>query len=220
MNDPYKVLGIAYGSSMERVDAAYRELAAQYQNNPAKMNEINEAYDTIVLGKAPQNYASDNQYYYSSTDYTDIRNRINTGNYDDAQILLDGIPYNNRNAEWYYLKGLICQNKGWLEEAYSNFSTAKSMDPSNSTYASACDNADRARNGGYKSGRSKRHDGAELCAICSGAACLDSCCDCDGCCDCDSCCSCDDCDFCSICSGLICADSCCECMGGDLISCC
>ena len=50
MRDPYEILGVPRGSGMDRVNAAYRELARKYQDSdPKKMDEINAAYDAIAM---------------------------------------------------------------------------------------------------------------------------------------------------------------------------
>ena len=60
VNDPYKVLEISPEATDEEVKTAYREMARKYHpdnyaNNPLsdlaqeKMQEINEAYDTILI---------------------------------------------------------------------------------------------------------------------------------------------------------------------------
>ena len=204
MNDPYEVLGIQPSATDEEVKAAYREMARKYHpdnysNNPLsdlaqeKMQEINEAYDTIIRqrrqgGGAPggQRGPSGGAGAYSSR-FHDIRNMISSNRIMDAETLLDGVPAQTRDAEWYYLKGSVLYKKGWLEDAYSHFSTACRMDPSNQEYRMALSQMNMQRqSGGYRTtGRSA--------GGCSG---------------------------CEVCQGLICADCCCECMGGDLISCC
>lgn len=194
MRNPYDVLGVERGADMTRVNAAYRELAKKYQgSNCAEMDEINAAYDAIVMqSSGTSGYTSaGGGYSYSYTggaDYSDIRAKINAHRLEDAQTLLDGIPEGMRNAEWYYLKGTVQHKKGWLEEAVRNFSTACSMDPGNNTYKMAYNKANQARAGGY---RTEKHPGSN-----AGTA------------------------MCNLCSGLLCADTCCECLGCDLIPCC
>ena len=59
MRNPYEVLGVREGSSIEEVKKAYKELVRkyhpdQYQNHPLsdlaeeKLKEINEAYDVLM----------------------------------------------------------------------------------------------------------------------------------------------------------------------------
>lgn len=200
--DPYKVLGISPDATDEEVKEAYRRLARKYHpdnyaNNPLsdlaeeKMQEINEAYDKIVqMRRQGKNYSGSGGQYQGSNKYFDIRNMINSGRILDAEMLLDGIPYASRDAEWYFLKGSVLYKKGWLEDAYHHFSTAVQMDPSNMEYRTALNQLNfQRRTGGYRTqpGNYRRNS---------------------------------DCSGCDVCTGLICADCCCECMGGDLIRCC
>ena len=137
MKNPYDVLGVPQGASKEQVNAAYRELLRRYQNSgeQKKIDELNEAYDSLIMGgsySSRSSYSSQSS-YSSFADYSDIRAKINSGRLDDAQTLLDGIPEGSRDAQWYYLKGTIQQKRGWLEEAAKNFATASNLDPSNNT---------------------------------------------------------------------------------------
>lgn len=192
MRDPYEILGVPRGSGMDRVNAAYRELARKYQDSdPKKLDEINAAYDAIAMdspGTGGYSSAGSSYTYAGTADYSDIRAKINANRLEDAQVLLDGIPESVRDAQWYYLKGTIQQKRGWLEEAANNFGRACDMDPTNNTYKMAFNKVNQARSGGYRAERRKDSD--------SG------------------------CSACDICSGLMCADCCCECFGGDLIPCC
>lgn len=172
MRNPYEVLGVPQGAEMERVNAAYRELLRKYQdsNNKQMVDEINAAYDAIVMGG-----------WSEYSDYSDIRAKINSGRLDDAQILLDGIPELNRDAQWYYLKGTIQQKRGWLEEAAKNFETASNLDPSNNTYKMAFNKVNSSRSGGYKTERREREKkGCSPCNVCTGLICADCCCECFG----------------------------------------
>lgn len=189
MRNPYEVLGVPQGAGMEQVNAAYRELLRRYQdgNNQKMIDEINEAYDSIIMGSSSHSSAGYSAGGYQNiADYSDIRAKINSGRLDDAQTLLDGIPDYSRDAQWYYLKGTVQQKRGWLEEAAKNFATASNLDPSNNTYKMAYNKVNDSRSGGYRTERRSRKDNAG----CSG---------------------------CDICTGLLCADCCCECCGGDLI---
>lgn len=201
INDPYKVLGINPNATDEEVKTAYRELARKYHpdnyvNNPLsdlaqeKMQEINEAYDTVVRmrkqGGGSSYGGSGYQSSGGSSRYYDIRNMINSGRVLDAETLLDGIPSGSRDAEWYFLKGSVLYKKGWLEDSYAHFNTACRMDPNNMEYRTAFNQMNNQRNtGGYRT--TSYGDGTGGCSACD------------------------------VCSSLLCADCCCECMGGDLI---
>lgn len=184
MRNPYEVLGVPQGASSEQINAAYKELLRRYQasGQQDKINEINEAYDAVIAGAGASN-ASDSGYSYSSfsgADYSDIKSKIKLGRLDDAQILLDGMPQNLRDAQWYYLKGTIQQKRGWLEEAAKNFATANRLDPSNETYKMAYNKVNNARSGGYRTERRGGNSGCSGCDICSGLLCADCCCECFG----------------------------------------
>lgn len=211
MKDPFETLGIAQTANDEQVNQAYKDLARKYSDDKysagplsgvaqKKMQEINDAYDTIILNRSsvfgradagPQQHFGNQQNTYwqggqTRSEYNDIRATIQNGRIDDAETLLDGIPPSFRSAEWYYLKGTVQHRRGWLEEAIKNFQTASNMEPGNEEYSAALNSLNRSRSGGYKADRSSNSG-------CSG---------------------------CDICTGLLCADCCCECFGGDLIPCC
>lgn len=206
MKNPYEVLGVPENANDEQIKHAYKELARKYNEDKyssgplsgiaqKKMQEIDEAYDTIIMyrgsdfGSQKAQVPIEEPYQYnhrSQSEYNDIRATIQSGRIDDAQTLLDGIPPNIRNAEWYYLKGTVQHRRGWLEEAVKNFQTACDMDPNNSEYRAALSNLNNSRNGGYRTERTGNGG-------CSG---------------------------CDICTGLLCTDCCCECFGGDCIPCC
>ena len=159
MRNPYDILGVPQGASQEQVNAAYRELMRKYQDNgdSGKMDELNQAYDSIVMGSYSNNSAYGGYRSYNYTpDYSDIRAKINSGRLDDAQTLLEGVPENARDAHWFYLKGTIQQKRGWLEEAAKNFATASNLDPSNNTDKMAYNKVNSARSGGYKTERRQR----------------------------------------------------------------
>jgi len=210
LKSPYEILGVSEYSNEDQIRQAYKELARKYSDDKytsgplagiaqKKMQEINDAYDAIVLN-SDGNGTSTNQarqeapgrnngYQYNrrpQSEYNDIRATIQNGRIDDAETLLDGIPPGARSAEWFYLKGTVHHRRGWLEEAVKNFNTACSMDPGNNEYRAAMNNLNNSRSGGYKTGRNSNSG-------CSG---------------------------CDICTGLLCADCCCECFGGDVIPCC
>lgn len=210
MNNPFGVLGVSPNATDDQIREAYRYQARQCQENiekgirvmenQSRMRELDTAYDEIIMTRSGNgSYSSagnSGSYGYNSnptSDYTDIRQKIRAGRLDDAQMLLDGVPEYNRNAEWYFLKGSVQQRKGWLEEASGNYAAACRMDPNNAEYRAAYNNMQSSRSGGYRTTRTQPTQSRK-----SGGGCS----------------------ACDICTGLMCADCCCECMGGDLISCC
>ena len=196
MNDPYSVLGLDSSASEEEVKKAYRELAKKYhpdnyQDGPLadyaskKMAEINAAYDQIISEKRAAKKGGINEYYNAgpartSSNYADVRNLLNTGRFQEAEQILNGIPVEGRDAEWYFLNGVIMSNKGWLDDAYTSFQTACQMDPSNKEYNAAYNRMKNRRNG--SNGGYDRGNGPVFCCtpcdICTSLACADCFCDC------------------------------------------
>ena len=216
--DPYKILGIPNTATEEEVKTAYRELAKKYHpdnyaDSPLadlaneKMQEINEAYDSIITsmrankggtgaGQANNGYSygAAGQQSYKSSNLSDIRRLIQQNRLVEAEELLDGIPAGSRDGEWYFLKGSVYFQRGWLDDAMNHFSTACRLSPNNPEYRAAMNRMMWQRqgnmgspNGPYRTGNMPNSGG---------------------------------CSACDMCSGLICADCCCECCGGDLIPCC
>ena len=124
--DYYKALGVDKSATQDDIKKAFRKLARKYHpdnyaGNPLsdlaqeKMKEINEAYDAIISERRSEGYNGSNSGYDGyggQTDFADIRNLIMSGRLDDAQTLLDGVPIDRRNAEWYFLNGSVLHRRG------------------------------------------------------------------------------------------------------------
>ena len=194
--DAYQVLGINKGSTIEEVKQAYRNLSKKYQQESMngspladiarqKMKELDIAYDQIMSDmnvgyNAAPSYSYNAYQSGGSSQYYDVRQQINGGRIDDAETILNGIPQQMRDAEWYYLKGQIHQNRGWFDDAYNNYQTACSMDPNNTEYANAFMSLNRNATGGYRQNYGSSSSSCSACDICSGLICADCCCECMG----------------------------------------
>lgn len=186
MKDPYEVLGISRGASEEEIKKAYRELAKKYHpdnyvNSPLadlaaeKMKEINEAYDTVMKGVQSGGFGTNGSESTGSFDFVEIRNLINERNFYEADVRLNSVPSERRNAEWHYLKGCVFVGRGWYFEASKFFETACRLDPNNEEYRNAFNNINQS-----SENLNRRDSSGTACTICQGLLCADCCCECCG----------------------------------------
>lgn len=205
--NPYEVLGVSPNVSDEELKKAYRNLAKKYHpdryaNSPLansaseKMKQINEAYDTILEERKRQKsggrqydtyYTQNDNYQGGYSQFDDIRQLINENRLDEAEFDLSDFsdfPSTERNAEWYYLMGVVVYRKGFLEEAYNYFATACRLDPNNMEYRTFYDRVREQRRGDYYGGYDPRSTGFPSCGCCDICTCLmcsDCLCDCMNC---------------------------------------
>ncbi len=201
MTNPYKVLGVNEGASNEEIRAAYLSLVKKYHPDKytdpdmkqlanEKLKEINEAYDQLTKnpGKTASSGYSGAAYgagghggSYSGPEadrFVYARSLINAGNLDGAKTILDSIQ--TRNAEWYYLYGIIYLRQGWYDKAREFLGRAYRTEPGNAEYAQAYNTLRYTGNPYSRPRQSTSYGNCSACDICSGLMCADCCCECMG----------------------------------------
>ena len=195
MTDPYKELQVSPTASDDEVKAAYRELARKYHpdnfdGNPLsdlateKMQAINKAYDAIMQQRRSSQNGRQTAPFsgQASSQFGDIRRLIHSRRITEAEELLDGVPSDTRDAEWYFLKGTVNQYRGWLDEAFENYAAACNMDPSNNEYKNSFSQLQwqrqtaRTRGGAYYSPTTVSDSCCNACAALYCINCICSCC--------------------------------------------
>lgn len=191
--NPYEVLGVRQNASDEEVKAAYKELVKKYhpdkyQNNPLadlaeeKLQEVNEAYEMIM--KQRQGGGGYNQNYgYSrnagtATDFNEVRRNIDNGNLGAAEAILNSSS--NRNAEWFFLSGMLSYRKGWYDDAMNKIQQACNMDPYNQEYSRALGQLMNTGRGYQNTAYGRGYNSTEdvFCQALQCYCCADMCCDC------------------------------------------
>ncbi len=187
--NPYEVLGVRPDDDEETIKKAYRNLVKKYHpdkyvNTPMadmaseKMKQINEAYDMIMNNKNTNNGyngeyggnygpyghygpGTNAGYDYSSISFETVRRLISARRIYEAEIMLDSLP---RDAQWYYLMGLVYINKGWYNQGTEYIKRAVQMDPGNIEYQSALNNMN---NNGQNYKNVVFNTNGSACGICS-----------------------------------------------------
>lgn len=207
MRDPYQVLGVPSTATDDEVKKAYRDLARKYHpdnyhDNPLadlaqeRMKEINEAYETIQSQRkaarsgggysGTAGYGGYNPRYntgYSSAAYgagtarlQRVRMAISQGNLNLAEELLNA--QSDHDAEWNFLKGVICTRRGWLDEARRYYQTAVQMEPDNAEYQRALDMSEGRQNAyrpnGYGSVTTGSCDNTDCLRLCGISLCCNA----------------------------------------------
>lgn len=195
MNNPYKVLGVSENATTEEIRAAYLQLVKKYHpdryTDPAlreianeKLVEINEAYELLTKKSSGTASRGPNGYGYggysgggssysgpNSAEFARARAFLSQNNLQAAKAVLDSITV--RNAEWYYLYGIIYLRQGWYDKANEYLTIAYQQEPGNAEYASAYNTIRNTGNpytrpaGGYSAN-------CAGCDLCASALCFSS----------------------------------------------
>lgn len=203
MKNPYEVLGVRQGASQDEIKAAYKALVKKYhpdkyQNNPLadlaeeKLQEVNEAYDALTKNQGSSGtygysystggssqtsgrgtYNSGSSTYGGSTAYYNVRLAIQRGDYAAAHREL--INARGRDAEWYFLSGVVAYKEGMYDDALSNVRQAIDMDPGNAEYRQIYQQMTMS-GGMYRSRSNVDGYNDDMCAKCLSFYCLTSWC--------------------------------------------
>ena len=112
-------------------------------------------------------YGGSQSYSGQSSVLQQVRIAINTGNISRAEALLAN--YSDHNAEWNFLKGVVCYRRGWMDEALRYYQTACQMDPGNAEYRQALEYMEGSSDTSY-------HPGGSFGTLCSNNPCATLCC--------------------------------------------
>lgn len=192
MADPYQVLGVSPNASDEEIKKAYRELSRKYHpdscvDNPfsdlaeEKFKQVQEAYDTIMKQRE-NGYSAGYQNTYGQSEngeYSSVISYIQAGNFRDALMLLNRMPY--KNAQWYYLSAVANMGIGNNFQALNYARQAVAMEPNNPDYVAFLNRLQNGsgmyQNTSYNMGR---RDDYSACDCCCDLWCADTLCECMG----------------------------------------
>lgn len=136
-----EILGLEEGATAEQIEEAYARLKEKYSeerflegvvgNNAAKMlHKIEVAHEELLSELSESSKDGE-----EGDSYSEVLNRIQSGDLQEAQRLLD--KFNERNAEWHYLQSVIFYRKNWINESKKQLEIAMRLDEGNEKYKDA-----------------------------------------------------------------------------------
>ena len=134
---------------MKEINEAYEEVQAQRKRGASSGGYgpgSSYGYQQTGYGYQSGGYQTGAGYGYSGT-YARVRLAIQQGDLNLAEELLNA--QKDHNAEWNYLKGVLCSRRGWMDEAHRYFQTAVQMAPDNVEYQRALDMAEGRQGSSY-----------------------------------------------------------------------
>lgn len=202
MNNPYKTLGVSEDASENEIRAAYLKLVKKYHpdkySDPdlkeianEKLVEINKAYELLSKrGNTARDFDFDRDYgsgysgsgsSYSgpfAAEFSRARAFISQNNLQAAKAVLDSVSI--RNAEWFYLYGVIYLRQGWYDKANEFITMAYQQEPANTEYATAYRTLQNSGNPYTRRTNTGGMGSCSGCDMCTGLLCADCCCECCG----------------------------------------
>ena len=157
---------------MKEINAAYEQITKERASGKRGSGAGGSSYGASGYGgyggyQSYGGYGGSQSYSGQSSVLQQARIAINTGNISRAEALLAN--YSDHNAEWNFLKGVVCYRRGWMDEALRYYRTAVQMDPGNAEYRQALDYMEGTDDTAYRPGGS-------FGTLCSGNPCLSMCC--------------------------------------------
>lgn len=188
INEAYDTLmknaGGAY-QYQESYDQTYENSgASQSQRSTGSQYQSQSTYSSQYQSQQKGQSQNQSQSQYGYADESELERQarmyVNSGNLNEAQKILDRMR--TRNANWYYLQGLVFLRRGWYDRGYTNIQKAANMDPTNYEYRTALNNLNQ-QTAGYRQNnyyRNTYNSNPDICQICGTLWCMDSCCECAG----------------------------------------
>lgn len=73
--------------------------------------------------------------------FAEVKRAIEEDRYADAEKLLDA--FEERGAEWYYQRAVLCKKRSWYLESLRNLQEAVRLDPENEQYKQELEELDK-----------------------------------------------------------------------------
>ena len=163
---------------MKEVNAAYEEIQQmRAKGNPGNGYDPNSYGQGASGGYRQQSYDSYARGQGSTPFYIQVRQLLNARRVAEAEQMLHTVPEGDRGAEWQFLMGCVCANRGYFVDAQHYFDTACAMDPNNPEYRNAQSRIRTSRSGNF-TGHQSQGSSCSVCDLCMALACLDCMCDC------------------------------------------
>jgi molecular chaperone DnaJ len=176
----------SYDQTYENSSASQGQKAtgSQYQSQSSYSSQYQSQQQSQNQSQNQNQNQSRYQNQYGYADESELERQarmyVNSGNLNEAQKILDRMT--TRNANWYYLQGLVFLRRGWYDRGFTNIQKAANMDPTNYEYRTALNNLNQ-QSTGYRQNnyyRNTYRSNPDMCQICGTLWCADSCCECAG----------------------------------------